>query len=193
MATPLIKLSISFDSFRSLRDAFLNILPNSSEEPGANSSGSSTRSNQSGETLAKEPSLLSTSVQCDALPTKDIARRQASIAKAGSMPVPFSSAEIAVCQSWERGPIGSSIRPSMAVLKFAPRRFKHFVTKLSTFFGRKSGWKGTGVSPAIVILADFDKPWTTAAAANSMIGSATGVSELFGATVYHGLPIIILV
>lgn len=105
------------------------------------------------------------------------------------MPVPFSSAEIAVCQSWERGPIGSSIRPamfnwrrSMAVLKFAPLRFKNFFTKVSTFFGRKSGWKGTGISPVIAFLADFDRPWNTAAAAKLMIDLATDISEPFGSS-----------
>ena len=70
----------------------------------------------------------------------------------------------------------------MAVLKFAPFRFKNFLTKVSTFFGRKSGWKDTGVSPAIAFLAVFDRPWNTAAAANSMIGPATDISESLGSS-----------
>ena len=47
----------------------------------------------------------------------------------------------------------------MAVLKFAPFHFKNFLTEVSTFLGRKSGWNGTGVSPPIAFLAVFDKPY----------------------------------
>ena len=115
--------------------------------------------------MANRLFIRSTKAQYDVLPIKDIARRQASITRAGSIPVAFSSAEMAVCQSWERGPIGSSIRPamfnwwrSMAVLKFVPFHFKKF-SKVSTFFGHKSGWKGTGVSPPIAFMAVFDKPY----------------------------------
>jgi hypothetical protein len=70
----------------------------------------------------------------------------------------------------------------MAVLKFAPLRFKNFLTKVSTFFGRKSGWKGTGVSPPIAFPAVFDKPWNTAVAANSTIGRVTNISESLGSS-----------
>ena len=67
----------------------------------------------------------------------------------------------------------------MAVLKFAPFRFRNFLINESTFFGHKSLWKGTGVSRAIDSLADLDMPAKAAAAANSTISSEIVFSSRF--------------
>ena len=141
----LIKLSISLESLRSLKTAFLNFLPNSSGVPGTNNAGSSIRSKVSGETLANKPLRRSTRAQCEALPISDMALCIASTTTAGSMPVFSDWADKAVCHNSDKGPIGSSILParfswrrSIVGLKFAPFRFRNFLIKESTFFGRKS-------------------------------------------------------
>ena len=104
------KLSISLETVRSFRRAFLNFFPNKSCEPEANNSGSSIRSIQSDETFASRPFRRPTRAQYEALPTKKIARRTQLLTRAASKPVDRLSAMRELFHTWESGPKGSEIR-----------------------------------------------------------------------------------
>ena len=155
----------------------MNILPNISDVPGTNNAWSSTRSKHSAETFASKVLRRSVKAQWEALPTNDIVRRTKSITRLGSTPL-LSSADKAICHNPAKGLSGSRIRParfrcrrSSAVLKLAPFRLKNFLRNESTFFARRSGWKGTGVTWVIAFLADLDRPWKAASAAKATIES----------------------
>ena len=145
--------------------AFLNFLPNKSAEFFSNKFLSSSKSKDSGETFASRLLRRSESPQKEAFPTSEITWRTNSTTTAGSKPVWCSFAARAASHNCVRGPIGSKIRAarfncllSMLGLNEMPLRLKYFFINLSTFFGRKSAWWGTGASFARFFLSDFDRP-----------------------------------